>query len=58
MTRSAKHPSLKHLVASTIGFTAGYLIGVLIEGTFGWHAYAAGAAGNMIAYYAIHYLAP
>ena len=33
MTRSAKHPSLKHLVASTIGFTAGYLIGVLIEGT-------------------------
>lgn len=54
----SKHPQLKHLIASIIGFTAGYLIGVMIEGSFGLHAFLAGATGNLIAYYAIHYLAP
>jgi len=53
-----KHPTLKHLIASAIGFTIGYVVSILIQGSFGWHAYAAGAIGNMIAFLAIHYLAP
>ncbi len=44
--------------AGSIGFTVGYVIAVLIEGTFGWHSYLAGAAGNVIGYYAIHHLSP
>lgn len=50
-----QHPKLKHLLATTIGFTIGYALSILIEGQFGWHAYIAGALGNIIGYYTIHY---
>ena len=56
MARSPKHPGMNHLVASTIGFTAGYLIGLFIEAELGWHAFLAAAVGNIIMYYVAHYV--
>jgi len=54
-TRTLKHPSIKHLFASTVGFTIGYFTSLMIEGTFGWHSYLAGAAGSIIGYTIVHY---
>jgi len=52
----AKHPQLKHIIGAILGFTAGYLLSIMIEGTFGWHAYIAGAIGNLIVNLSVHYL--